>query len=62
LYCAKRHLCHVSPGTPWLACSGLIEKDLSPLGQDEFLMGPMKGSSGIGFSISLHEPESMEGG
>lgn len=34
----------------------LIERDLSPLGQDEFLMGPMKGSSGIGFSISLHEP------
>lgn len=54
--CAKSH-----PGTPQLACSGLIEKDLSPLGQDEFLMGPMKGSSGIGFSISLHEPQSMEG-
>lgn len=32
-----------------------------PLGQNEFLMGTMKGSSGIGFSLSLHEPQSMEG-
>lgn len=41
---AKSH-----PGTSQLVCRGLTKKDLSPLGQDEFLMGTMKGSSGIGF-------------
>lgn len=40
-----------SCATACLACSRLIQKDLSllPLEQDEFFMGPMKGSSGIGF-------------
>lgn len=36
------------------------QKRISPLGQDEILMGTMKGSSGIGFSLSLHEPKSMD--
>lgn len=52
---AKSH-----PSTSQLVCRGLTEKDLSPLGQDEFLMGAMKGSSGIGFPRSLHEPKSMD--
>lgn len=49
--------CH--PSTSQLVCRGFTEKDLSPLGQDEILMGTMKGSSGIGLSLSLHEPKSM---
>lgn len=52
---AKSH-----PSTSQLVCRGLTEKDLSPLGNDEILMGTMKGSSGIGFSLSLHEPKSMD--
>lgn len=41
-------------------CPKLIDRIPSPLGQDEFLIGPMKGNGGTGFSISLHEPQSMK--